>query len=176
MPTIIKKGTNPSAFRLKNGKTILISVEKGGGDVLNFISEDDFKALMREYGSFIAPRIISDKNPHGCFIISAESAFAKDMGSEIGDEIKDNSAPVEIEDETTPETPIVEVSEPVIDSEPQTPVEEENPSEIEEIGDEIKDNSDLEENSLNETVDVNIPEETVEQPREVEEKSKKGKK
>lgn len=44
MPTIIKKGTNPSAFRLKNGKTIKIEVGRGGGEMFNFVSEDDFNS------------------------------------------------------------------------------------------------------------------------------------
>lgn len=92
MATIVKKGTNPSAFKLKNGKTILLQV----GGILNVIPDEDFDALMKEYGSFITPRIISDKNPMGCFIVSDKREDAKDMSNEIGDEIKDNSAPVEI--------------------------------------------------------------------------------
>ena len=97
MPTIIKKGTNPSAFRLKNGKTIKIEVGRGGGEMFNFVSEDDFKALMQEYGCFISPRIISDSNPDGCFIIHADKKVAQDMSKEIGDEIRDNSGQIEVE-------------------------------------------------------------------------------
>lgn len=96
MPTIIKKGTNPSAFRLKNGKTILIQVGFGGGDYFNIISDADYDALMREYGVFIKERIISDSNPRGCFIIHDNREYAQDMGKEIGTEIKDNSAPIEV--------------------------------------------------------------------------------
>ena len=96
MPVIIKKGTNPSAFRLKTGKTILIQVGFGGGDFINTISEADFDELMREYGVFIKERIISDSNPRGCFIIHDNREYAKDMGKEIGTEIKDNSAPIEV--------------------------------------------------------------------------------
>lgn len=97
MPTIIKKGTNPSAFRLRNGKTIQIEVGAGGGDMLNIISDADYDMLMREYGNFIRERIISDKNPRGCFIIHDSREYAAGMGKEIGDEIKDNSARLDVE-------------------------------------------------------------------------------
>ena len=96
MPVIIKKGTNPSAFRLKNGKTILIQVGFGGGDYINIVSDADYDALMHEYGAFIKERIISDSNPRGCFIINDNREYAQDMGKEIGTEIKDNSAPIEL--------------------------------------------------------------------------------
>lgn len=148
MPTIIKKGTNPSAFRLKSGKTIIINVERGGGDILNFVSEGDFKALMYEYGSFIAPRIISDKNPDGCFIVSADRAMAHDMAAEIGEEIKDNSAPIQLEQKSIETKPLEILLE-------QNPTDEDMAAEI------------GEENSV---------EEKPEQIQEVEEKSKKGKK
>ena len=92
MATIVKKGTNPSAFKLKSGKTVVLEV----GGMLNIIPDDVYDELMKEYGSFITPRIVSDKNPCGCFIISEKREVAKDMSNEIGDEIKDNSAPVEI--------------------------------------------------------------------------------
>ena len=92
MATIVKKGTNPSALKLRNGKTIMLQV----GGILNVIPDEDFDDLMKEYGSFITPRIISDKNPMGCFIVSDKREVAKDMSNEIGEEIKDNSAPVEI--------------------------------------------------------------------------------
>jgi hypothetical protein len=97
MPTIIKKGTNPSAFRLASGKNVVLRVGAGGGDFLNILSDSDYEMLMKEYGNFITPRIISDKNPRGCFIISETIAKAQDMGKEIGSEIKDNSAPIEVE-------------------------------------------------------------------------------
>lgn len=92
MVTIVKKGTNPSAFKLKNGK--LIVLEAGG--ILNTIKDEDFDDLMKEYGSFVSQRIVSDKNPCGCFIISDKRQYAADMSNEIGDEIKDNSAPIEV--------------------------------------------------------------------------------
>jgi len=66
MPTIIKKGTNNSAFRLKNGRTIVIRTGFGGGDDLNILTERDFDDLMAEYGAFIKPRVLSDSNPNGC--------------------------------------------------------------------------------------------------------------
>lgn len=151
MPTIIKKGTNSSAFRLRSGKVVNIKVERGGGDFLNFVTEEDFKALMNEYGSFIAPRIISESNPKGCFIISATEEYAKDMANEIADEIQDNSALVEIESPVKPE-PIEEVEVHVTLEEP-------------EIADEIQDN--YEDDPL---ADENL------KPELSDGKSKKGKK
>lgn len=72
MPTIVKKGTNSSVFKLRNGKKIILAVSP----VLNIISDDDFSALMKEYGNFINERRIDDKNPGGCFIIHDEKADA----------------------------------------------------------------------------------------------------
>lgn len=95
MATIIKKGTNPSCFKLSNGKIIKLEVGVAGGNYLNIISDADFSQLMEEYGSFIRPRILSDKNPGGCFIISESLSYAKDMNKEVG-EIKDASAPIEL--------------------------------------------------------------------------------
>lgn len=94
MPTIIKKGTNNSAFKLKDGRTIIIRSGFGGGDDLNILSDKDYDDLMREYGGFIIPRTINKGNPSGCFIIHDNREYAKDMSKEIGDEIKDNSAPI----------------------------------------------------------------------------------
>lgn len=91
MATIIKKGTNKSAFRLKSGE--LITLEVNG--VLNIIEDKLFEKLMAEYGSFIRPRIISDKNPNGCFIVSEKKSIAVDQDKEVG-EIKDKSAPIKI--------------------------------------------------------------------------------
>lgn len=96
MPTIIKKGTNNSAFRLRNGHTIVLQAGLGGGDHLNILTDAEYDALMAEYGTFILPRILSDKNPNGCFIIHDKREYAKDLGAEVG-EIRDNSAPIEID-------------------------------------------------------------------------------
>lgn len=95
MATIIKKGTNPSSFRLSTGKVITLQVGAGGGQFLNIISDNDFELLMKEYGGFINPRILSDKNPGGCFIISENRSYAADMSKEVG-EIKDGSALMEL--------------------------------------------------------------------------------
>lgn len=95
MPTIVKKGTNPSAFRLSNGKVITLQVGAGGGQFLNVIQDCDFELLMKEYSSFILPRVITDKNPHGCFIIHDSSSYVRDMSQEVG-EIKDGSAQIDI--------------------------------------------------------------------------------
>lgn len=148
MPTIIKKGTNPSAFRLKNGKTINIEVGRGGGEMLNFVSEDDFKTLMQEYGCFISPRIISDSNPDGCFIIHADKKVVQDMSEEIGDEIQDNSGQIEVE-APADEEPLVLSEDPLLEEET-------------EIGDEIQ--------------DVPEVEQPLEETPEPEKKSNKGKK
>ena len=96
MPIIIKKGTNPSAFKLRNGKTIILQTGFGGGEHLNVISDADYDLLMAEYGVFIRERIISDKNPDGCFIVHDSRTYASAMDKEIGDEITDNSAPLKM--------------------------------------------------------------------------------
>lgn len=132
MPTIVKKGTNSSVFKLRNGKKIILAVSP----VLNIISDDDFSALMKEYGNFINERRIDDKNPGGCFIIHDEKADATAHDAEIGEEIKDNSAPVEIETEMNSDFSAIEVSDPVLETK-----SEEVSSEDAEIGEEIKDNS-----------------------------------
>lgn len=96
MPTIIKKGTNNSAFRLKNGHVVVLRAGLGGGDHLNILSDQEYDALMAEYGTFIKPRVFSDRNPTGCFIIHDKREYAKDQGAEVG-EVRDNSAPIEID-------------------------------------------------------------------------------
>ncbi len=92
MVTIVKKGLNDNRFPLKNGRVITI---KGAG-ILNQIKEEDYNALMSEYSGFFAPRIISDKNPLGIFIVSKKASYAGDMSKEVGNEIKDNAAPVKV--------------------------------------------------------------------------------
>ena len=93
MTTIVKKGTCPSIFRLRSGKIITLEVSP----VLNFIDDVSFEDLMVEYGNFIKERVISDKNPNGCFIIGVKPENAKAQDVEVGEEIKDNSAPIEVE-------------------------------------------------------------------------------
>lgn len=83
---IIKKGTNPSSFRLRNGKVLTFYP-----DMLQTVSDADYEALMFEYGKFITPRIISDKNPCGCFIVGGVKAA--DQNKEVG-KVKDKSAPI----------------------------------------------------------------------------------
>lgn len=92
MPSIVKKGTNKSAFKLISGKKYVLYP-----GVITVLTDDEYNALMKEYGKFIMPRIISDKNPRGCFIVNDSKAKAEDMNKEIGDEIKDNSAPIEVD-------------------------------------------------------------------------------
>lgn len=92
---IIKRGTNASCFALKNKVNIILNPEP----MLNVIPDSLYEILMAEYGSFIRPRICSDKNPKGCFIIQGKTqdAFAqekeagalKDGSSQMdGDELK----------------------------------------------------------------------------------------
>lgn len=90
MSSIIKKGTNASSFRLSDQR--LITLEP---DVLVVLKEDLFNQLMKEYGSFITPRIITESNPNGCFIVNRKVGYAVDMNKEVGD-IKDNSAQIEV--------------------------------------------------------------------------------
>lgn len=90
MATLIKKGTNASCFRLKTGKLITLQP-----DVMVILSVNDYEALMAEYGSFIMPRILTDKNPMGCFIVSNKSDKAKDQSKEVG-KVEDGSAPIKV--------------------------------------------------------------------------------
>ena len=101
MPTIVKKGTCPSIFRLRSGKIVTLDVSP----VLNFIDDTTFEELMIEYGHFIKERIISDKNPNGCFIFGIKPESAKAQDKEVGNEIKDYSAPIEVEEQKEPEEP-----------------------------------------------------------------------
>ena len=89
MPTIIKKGTNPSSFRVRN-KTIVLRP-----NILTFVSDEDFMELKNKWWGFIGPRVISDKNPAGCFIISEKSEnYTSGFNKEVG-EVKDNSSKLE---------------------------------------------------------------------------------
>ena len=90
MPSIIKKGTNPSQFSLSNGENIILRP-----DIITVLSENSFNLLMQEYGSFIKERTLSDKNIFGCFIIHNSKNFANSQNKEAG-ELKDNSAPVKL--------------------------------------------------------------------------------
>lgn len=93
MVTIVKRGTNASSFTLSDGRSVVLQPEP----VLNAVSERDFAEIMSVYGDFIKPRILSDKNPSGCFVISEKSQKAADQSEEAG-KLKDGSAPVSEED------------------------------------------------------------------------------
>lgn len=93
MPSIIKKGTNPSAFYLRTGYTVLLVP-----DVVCTLSDQIYDDLMREYGSFIRERRITDANKDGCFIIHDSREYVKDMSNEVADEIQDNSAPIKVDE------------------------------------------------------------------------------
>ena len=92
MVTIVKKGTNSSVFVLRSGKTVRLAP----APVLNHIDDSLYDELMAEYGNFINERRVTDKNPMGCFLISDNASYVADQNKEIGDEIKDNSAPIEV--------------------------------------------------------------------------------
>lgn len=98
MAIIVKKGTNSQIFRLKSGRVVLLEVSP----VFNHLDDSLFDELMSEFGAFIKERVISDKNPHGCFIVQDNREDAKAQDKEVGDEIKDASAPVEVEVATEP--------------------------------------------------------------------------
>lgn len=91
MPSIIKKGTNASAFRMRSGKTHVFNP-----DIVTVLSDDDYDELMAEYGSFILERRITDAHPTGCFIIHDDREYVEAQSKEIADEIQDNSAPVKV--------------------------------------------------------------------------------
>lgn len=90
MAAIIKKGTNASCFRLSTGKVLTFEP-----DILRVLNDDEFEQLMKEYGSFIKPRIITESKPNGCFIVSDKNSYSADMNKEVG-EIEDNSSRVKV--------------------------------------------------------------------------------
>jgi len=93
MPTIVKKGTNSSSFVLKSGKIVVLNPSP----MLNVLDDATFAELMQEYGCFINERRISDKHPNGTYLIHDSSEYVKAQDKEIGKEITDKSAPIEVE-------------------------------------------------------------------------------
>lgn len=91
MPSIIKKGTNASAFRMRSGVTHVLRP-----DIVTVFTDAEYDELMAEYGSFILERRITDAHPTGCFIIHDDREYAEAQSREIADEIQDNSAPVKV--------------------------------------------------------------------------------
>ena len=90
MAAIIKKGTNASCFRLSTGKVLTFEP-----DILRVLNDDEFEQLMKEYGSFIKPRIITESKPNGCFIVSDKNSYSADMNKEVG-KVEDNSSRVKV--------------------------------------------------------------------------------
>lgn len=72
MVIFIQEGSIGTVFKLSTGKVIEIKVGEGGGVYNNDIEDEDFEILMKEYGSYIEPRIKTDENPLGCFIIKKQ--------------------------------------------------------------------------------------------------------
>lgn len=91
MPSIIKKGTNASAFRMRSGVTHVLRP-----DIVTTFTDSEYDELMAEYGSFILERRITDAHPTGCFIIHDSREDAEAQNREVADEIQDNSAPVKV--------------------------------------------------------------------------------
>ena len=90
MPTIIKKGTNPSAFRLSK-RTVVCRP-----NIMTFISDEEFRELKAKWWGFIEPRIWSEKNPFGSFVISEKSLnYTEGLNKEIG-EVEDNSMKIDL--------------------------------------------------------------------------------
>ncbi|MBR2771618.1 MAG: hypothetical protein IKD78_06350 [Bacteroidales bacterium] len=69
-------------------------------DVMCTLTDEIYDALMGEYGRFIKERVITDKNPAGCFILHDKREYAAGQSAEIADEITDPSAPIKV-----PQTP-----------------------------------------------------------------------
>ncbi len=90
MAAIIKKGTNASCFRLSTGKVLTFEP-----DILRVLNDDEFKQLMKEYGSFIKPRIITESKPNGCFIVSENKLYSADMNKEVG-KVEDKSSQIKV--------------------------------------------------------------------------------
>lgn len=65
--------------------------------MLNILDDATFEELMSEYGCFINERRISDKHPNGTYLIHDSADYIKDQDKEIGKEISDKSAPIEVE-------------------------------------------------------------------------------
>lgn len=68
MIKVIQLSPIPTLFRLQDKREFIFS---GDGKEDSF-EREDFEAIMKEYGSYIEPRIKSDENPLGCFIIEEE--------------------------------------------------------------------------------------------------------
>ena len=68
MIKVIQLSPISTLFRLQDKREFIFS---GDGKEDSF-EREDFEAIMKEYGSYIEPRIKSDENPLGCFIIEEE--------------------------------------------------------------------------------------------------------
>lgn len=121
MQIIIKRGTNASSFPLSNGRVVVLRPEP----VMNEVSDEDFGRLLVEYGSFIRPRVHSDKNPDGCFIINDKALKAADHSKEAG-KLKDGSAPASKKDlknagkKRKKNASSIEIKTPVLNDSPKT--------------------------------------------------------
>lgn len=87
---IVKRGTCPSSFALSNGHVVVLRPEP----FLNIITDEIYEVLIREWGAFITPRICSDKNPKGCFVVQMTTASAQAQKKEMP-EIDDVSSKID---------------------------------------------------------------------------------
>lgn len=91
MPVIVKKGTNPSAFRLSK-RTVVCEP-----DIVTVITDEELAEIKQKFGGFLEPRIITEKNPFGCFIISERSTnYTEGFNKEVG-KVEDGSTPLQME-------------------------------------------------------------------------------
>lgn len=84
MYKITKKGGCAIAFKLKDKRVFNFEP-----DVAVEISDDEYKAIMAEYSSFILPRIWSESNLNGCFlVVKKEEQIVNIIDEEIKQPIK----------------------------------------------------------------------------------------
>lgn len=95
MIKVIQLSPIPTIFRLLDGRVFTFT---GSGEIDRFENKD-FKAIMKEYGSYIEPRIKSEKNPDGCFIVMEELAPVK---------VEEDKPEIEAKEEVVAEAEVVE--------------------------------------------------------------------
>lgn len=82
MYKVTKKNGCASAFKLKDKRVFLFEV-----GVAVELTDDDWKAILAEYSSFILPRIWSESNPSGCFAVEHIVPAQKKIESEKVEEV-----------------------------------------------------------------------------------------
>lgn len=82
MYKVTKKGGCPSAFKLKDKRIFLFEP-----DVTVELSDDDWKAILAEYGSFIMSRVCADACQTDCFRVEHVVPVQKKAESEKVEEV-----------------------------------------------------------------------------------------